>query len=148
MSEPLQPRLSIVTLGVQSLDRARRFYVDGLGWPLAPHSNERIAFVQMPGMMLALFARDALAADAGVTMQPVAVPPMTLAYLVRNEDEIQPVLHRASEVGGRIVMEPTRRDWGGVSGYFADPDGFLWEIAFNPFVTLGPDGAMAAVDAS
>lgn len=146
MNEPLQPRLSIVTLGIQSLDRARRFYVDGLGWPLAPHSSESIAFVQMPGMMLALFPRDDLATDAGVAMQPVTVPPMTLAYLVRNETEIQPILNLASEAGGRIVMEPTRREWGGISGYIADPDGFLWEIAFNPFVTLGPDGAMAAVD--
>ncbi|GAA5064939.1 VOC family protein [Roseibacterium beibuensis] len=146
MSESLQPRLSIVTLGVQSLDRARRFYVDGLRWPLAPHSNENIAFIQMPGMMLALFARGDLAADAGVTMEAVKVPPVTLAYLVRDEAEIQPILRLASAAGGRVVMGPTQREWGGISGYMADPDGFLWEIAFNPFVTLGPDGAMAAVD--
>ena len=131
-----------MTLGVRDLARSLAFYRDGLGWPPSSSSNENIAFFTLPGSGIALFEREALATDAGVPMPPTPAPPVTLAYLVRGRDEVEPLLEHVRALGVGHVGEPIERHWGGFSGYFADPDGFLWEVAHNPFVALAEDGTV------
>lgn len=137
----MEQRLSVVTLGVAELARARRFYEDGLGWPCANHEAE-VAFYQLGGTVLALYGWDALAEDAAVPAAGSGFRGVTLAYNVRSREEVASVLAEAETAGGRIVKPAADVFWGGHSGYFADPDGHLWEVAHNPFWTLAEDGSI------
>lgn len=128
----MEPRISIITLGVSDLARSVRFYGDGLGLPLREGSGDVIAFFQTRGTWLALFPRDVLAADATVPSDGSGFPGFTLAHNVRSREEVDAVLREAEAVGARIVKPAADTEWGGYSGYFADPDGFLWEVAWNP----------------
>lgn len=127
----MEPRLTIVTLGVSDLERSVRFYRDGLGLPLRKWPS-KIAFFQTGSTWLALYPRDALAADATVPAAGSGFRGFTIAHNVRTREAVDALLAEAQRAGGRIVKPAHDADWGGYSGYFADPDGFLWEVAWNP----------------
>ena len=135
----MQQRLSVVTLGVRDLDRSRRFYEEGLGWRRANRGDE-IVFFQLNGIVLALFPWDHLAKDAQVPTEGQGFRGVTLAYCTETRDEVPAVLARAEQAGGRIVKHAQDVFWGGHSGYFADPDGHLWEVAWNPEWSLDERG--------
>jgi len=127
----MEPRISIVTLGVSDLAGSTQFYRDGLGLPLRPGS-EGIAFFETGGTWLALYPREALAADATVPADGAGFAGFTLAHNVRSREEVDALLAQAETAGATIIKPAQDADWGGYSGYFADPDGFLWEVAWNP----------------
>jgi uncharacterized protein len=134
----IEPRLSVVTLGVDDLARSVRFY-EALGWQRA-NSGDDIAFFQLNGVVLSLFPRAHLAADATVADDGAGFRGVTLAYCTRNRDEVDAVMAQAEDAGARIVKPAQDVFWGGYSGYFADPDGHLWEIAWNPAWRLDKEG--------
>lgn len=127
----MEPRLSLVTLGVSDLARATRFYEEVLRLPRIPTPPE-VVFFELGRTWLALFPRESLAADAGVPAEGSGFAGFALAHNVRSEAEVEALLAEVAAAGGRIVKPATRAEWGGTSGYFADPDGFLWEVAWNP----------------
>jgi catechol 2,3-dioxygenase-like lactoylglutathione lyase family enzyme len=137
----MEQRLSLVTLGVVDLARARRFYEDGLGW-VRGNKDDGVAFYQMPGGIFALWSRPALAEDAGVGDSGATFSGMALAYNARSREEVDAVLAEAGAAGAEIVKPAHETFWGGYSGYFADPDGHLWEVAHNPFWVIAEDGAI------
>jgi len=127
----VEPRLSFVTLGVRDLARATRFYTETLG--LAPRQSlPEVTFYELGRTWLALFPRDLLANDAGVPDDGQGFSGFALAHNVRSTTEVDELLATASGNGGRVVKNGRKTDWGGYAGYFADPDGFLWEVAWNP----------------
>lgn len=126
----MKPHVSVITLGVRDLGRARRFYEKGLGWPIQQQDDNWACFSLGNGSSaLALYPRNALAEDAGVAANGSGFRGVTLAYVVRSEERVDAVLAEAERAGGTIVNPPRRTSWGGYSGYFADPDGYLWEVA-------------------
>lgn len=136
----MEPRLSIVTLGVKDMTVSREFYEKGLGWPVSPSSNENVTFLRTHGAIISLFGREELAKDANVTSQGSGFRDFTLAHNVRSKEEVAQVLEHAENAGGRIVKHAQDVFWGGHSGYFEDPDGFLWEVAWNPFFPMNDKG--------
>jgi catechol 2,3-dioxygenase-like lactoylglutathione lyase family enzyme len=134
-------RVSLITLGVADLSRSTDFY-QALGWPLSSASVfGTVSFFRTGGAVLALWGRDDLAADAGV--EPVATtgfPAVALAINLETPEDVDAALHQAVAAGGTLVRPAHTADWGGYSGYFADPDGHLWEVAHNPFWPIGLDG--------
>jgi uncharacterized protein len=129
----MQPRITIITLGVSDLDTAIKFYRDGLGWPLSGASAGDFAiFKLVTGIALALYPRPLLAKDACLEDHG-GFGGITLAQNVESEGEVEKVLSDAVRAGGRIIKPPSHTGWGGYSGYFADPDGHPWEIAYVPF---------------
>jgi catechol 2,3-dioxygenase-like lactoylglutathione lyase family enzyme len=128
----VDPRISIITLGVSDLARSVRFYRDGLGLPLGDQGSDAIAFFETAGTWLALFPHAALAADATVPSDGAGFPGFTLAHNVRTREQVDALMNEAEAAGARIVKPAQDTSWGGYSGYFAGPDGFLWEIAWNP----------------
>jgi uncharacterized protein len=138
----MEQRITLVTLGVTDLDAARRFYLDGLGWEALQDAGEAV-FLQMgPGLVLALYGRADLARDAGTATGPVPPPPLALAHNVASEDEVHRVVAQMAEAGGEVVARPSRAAWGGVTAYVADPDGFRWEVAYNPGLVVAADGTV------
>lgn len=134
----MQPRITLVTLGVADLDRAVAFYRDGLGWPTqgivgTEFDNGAVAFFELDqGLKLALWPRRSLAADAGLPVQPPSATEFSLAHNVGSEAEVDALMAQAQRAGARIVKPAQKTFWGGHAGYFQDPDGHLWEVAFNP----------------
>ena len=128
----MEARISIITLGVSDLERSRRFYRDGLGLPMHDWPSDRIAFFKTSATWLALFPRDALAADATVSPRGQGFRGFTLAHNVRTREEVDRILAHAETAGAKVVKPAADTSWGGYSGYFSDPDGFLWEVAWNP----------------
>ncbi len=136
----MEQRLSIVTLGVQDLARSRAFY-DRLGWKVANEDGaDAIVCYDLNGIGLALYPWEALAEDAQVPAGGTGFRGITLAYNVRSKQEVARVLAAAVDAGGAISKEAQDTSWGGHSGYFADPDGQLWEVAWNPHSELGKKG--------
>jgi uncharacterized protein len=136
----MEPRLSIVTLGVADVGRARFFY-EQLGFSASRASTPDVAFLDAGGTVLALFGLASLAEDAGVGPVPQsAFSGVALAHNVRSEAEVDAVLAEAVACGGILYRPGERAHWGGYRGYFADPDGHLWEIAYNPFFPLDAEG--------
>src|SRR5271170_4302956 len=134
----MEPRISLITLGVADLRRSREFY-ERLGWKRAMKSADGIIFFQAGGIALALYPRGRLAADATVSADGHGFPGITLAFNTRRREEVDTVLAEA-EAAGAIVLKPARAaSWGGYSGYFADPDGFPWEVAWNPSFQISAD---------
>ena len=135
--------LTIVTLGVTDLDRSARFYAD-LGWERRGNLADGITWFKTSGSWLGLFEYDALAEDAGLPATAHAdLPPyrgMTLAVNVNSPEEVDAAFAHVESVGGRIVKHPVTAPWGGYTGYFADPDGHLWEIAHAPVFAVDEDG--------
>ena len=132
----MEPRISIITLGVTDLPRAVEFYRDGLGLPLFEDNTESIAFFQNKGAWLALYPRESLAADVGIPLDEnvggSGFSGVTLAHNVRTREEVDTLLDVAVTAGAVLVKPAQDTFWGGYSGYFADPEGYLWEIAWNP----------------
>ena len=137
----MEQRLSMVTLGVADLARSRRFYEEGLGWQRA-NDHAEVAFYQAGGMVVGLFGRDALAEDAQVPGAGSGFRGIALAYNTRDRTEVDAVMAEAEAAGGRIVKAAQDAFWGGYSGYFADPDDHLWEVAWNPHWVLADDGSV------
>ena len=138
-------RLSLVTLGVADLARAREFY-QRLGWQASARGNASIVFFQLNGFVLALYGRAALAEDAALADAAPSFGGITLAYNVRQRDEVDSVLAEAQAAGGRLLKPAQEAFWGGYSGYFADPDGHPWEVAWNPGFPIAPDGTLLLPD--
>lgn len=136
----MQPRLTLVTLGVSDLKRARTFYENVFGWKALPMSNDNVTFFQLNGILLSLFGESALAEDAGVNPAGNGFRKFSLAHNVRSEKEVDDLVNRLRTRGAAVVKEPQKVFWGGYSSYVADPDGNLWEIAFNPFLELDDKG--------
>ena len=132
----MEPRISIITLGVQDLDHSVRFYRDGLGLPLQEGYEGQIAFFELIGTRLALYPRESLAADANQSPSGDGFQGFTMAHNLRSREEVDQLISIASSAGAQVVKEPQDADWGGYSGYFKDPDGFLWEIAWNPYFNI------------
>lgn len=134
----MKPRISFITLGVDDLPRAVAFYRDGLGLPTPGIIGEEfehgaVAFFDMqPGLKLALFPRQNLARDAGVPLEPPSRTEFALAHNVAAREEVDAVIQQAKDAGAAIIKAPQETFWGGYAGYFADPDGHLWEVAWNP----------------
>jgi catechol 2,3-dioxygenase-like lactoylglutathione lyase family enzyme len=153
----MEQRLSLVTLGVADLERARRFYEDGLGWR---HSGDGqgVYFFQSPGTVVALWGRADLAADAGMASAGAEAASddipggaarfsgrfsgMALAHNVASPAAVDAVLAEAKAAGAKILKPAAETFWGGYSGYFADPDGHVWEVAHNPFWSFDADGGI------
>ncbi|AFY57646.1 lactoylglutathione lyase-like lyase [Rivularia sp. PCC 7116] len=129
----MRQQLNIVTLGVEDLQRSLKFYKDGLGWKLSSASNENIAFFQMGGVVLSLYPQDKLAEDVKIKSDGDGFSGITLAYNAKDEAEVDKVLQQVEALGAKIVKKAEKVFWGGYSGYFADFDGNLWEVAWNPF---------------
>lgn len=135
-------RINIVTLGVQDLERSSAFYA-ALGWRRSAASNEEIVWFATAGSVLGLFPFEQLAQDAALAPERASgFGGITLAINVPTEEEVQPALDAAAEAGGSILKPATRADWGGLSGYVADPDGYPWEVAWNPFLPLDDAGLL------
>lgn len=128
----MAPRISLITLGVTDLARGRGFY-EGLGFPVRPESTGDVVFFGLNGLWLALYPRQALAEDIGCARLGEGFGAITLAHNVRSKEEVVALLDLAAGLGGKIVKPAQDTSWGGFSGYFADPDAHLWEIAWNPF---------------
>jgi uncharacterized protein len=127
----MEPRLSFVTLGVIDLQRATRFYEEGLGLERL-HSPPTVSFFELGKTWLALYPRKLLAADAGIPAEGSGFPGFALAHNVRSRVEVDRLLQQVVAVGGQIVRPAHPAEWGGYAGYFSDLDGFLWEVAWNP----------------
>lgn len=135
-------RMTLVTLGVADLPRAQAFY-SGWGWIPHPGAPEGLALFQMNGTALALFALDALAADQDRPVSALGTGAATFAQNGADEDEARAIYDAAIAAGATPLRPPRRADWGGLSGYVADPDGHVWEIAHNPFWPLDASGNLA-----
>jgi len=143
----MQPRVNIITLGTPDLAAARRFYVEGLGWEPTMEVPGEIFFLRVGhGLLLALWRAEALERDidASAGAPPSTGPaPMTLAHNVASDDEVAEVLASAEAAGGTVLKRAQLGEVGFVHGYFADPDGFRWEVAHNPGLAFHPDGTVS-----
>ncbi len=138
----MEPRISIVTVGVVDLDRATAFY-EAMGLVAGMKVPGDVVFFPMGGLLLALWPRDKLAADAGVSAEGSGFRGTALAYNTRSEDEVAQVIDMAKSAGGRVVKPAQRAFWGGWYGYFEDTEGNLWEVAHNPDFPLDAEGRIS-----
>jgi predicted lactoylglutathione lyase len=136
----MEQRLSLVTLGVSDLRRARAFY-EALGWETDSAPDDDVVFFQAGSMVLALWDREQLAEDSGVA-DGRGWGGVTLAHNVATPEEVDTVIEQARDAGATVVRQPETTFWGGYSGVFVDPDGHPWEVAHNPFWTITEDGAV------
>jgi len=138
----LPARVSIATLGVSDLARSTKFY-QALGWKLTADSSSQISFFCTAGGVLALYPFDLLAKDATLpALRSSGFGGVTLAINVERPEDVQPGLDSAKAAGAKILKPATKAEWGGVSGYFADPDGYPWEVAWAPRSKFKPDGSL------
>jgi len=139
----MEPRISIITLGVADLPRSIRFYRDGLGFPTTVKEGDGIAFFVTSGTRLALYPLDKLVEDIASDVRHAAgFSGITLAHNVRRKEEVAEVLALAAKAGGKIVKPAQDVFWGGHSGYFTDPDGYHWEVAWAPGQTFDAAGSI------
>ena len=137
----MEPRVSLITLGVADLARSRAFY-EKLGFKASSVGGDAIVFFQMGALALSIFPRARLADDANVPAEGGGFRGITLAHNVREKDDVAVVLEEAVRAGATLIKASEAAHWGGQSGYFADPDGHLWEVAWNPHFPLSADGAL------
>lgn len=133
----MKSRISMITLGVRNLEKSIRFYEQGLGFPRMDSPPE-VAFFPLNGSWLGLYGREALADDAGISAEGSGFSGFALAHNVDSEPTVDNVMEQAKSAGAKIVKPAQKVFWGGYSGYFADPDGYLWEVAHNPLFWVGP----------
>ncbi len=136
----MQPAVSLITLGVTDFNRSLQFYRDGLGWPTAAKENDPVAFFQLNNIILGLWSREELAKDARIPDTKPGFGGMSIAHNVGSEKEVDDVLATAKHAGAKILKSAEKVFWGGYSGYFADPDEHLWEVAHNPYWKLDAHG--------
>jgi uncharacterized protein len=137
----MEQRISLVTLGVADIGQSRRFYEEGLGWRPG-YVSEEVIFFQVGGLVLALFPRVELAADARIADMGSGFGGIALAHNVRTREEVDAVLAEAAAAGATILKWGQDAPWGGYSGYFADPDSHPWEVAWNPYWSMEADGSI------
>ena len=148
----MKPRITVITLGVDDLERSLAFYRDGLGLPTAgivgrEFEHGAVAFFELQsGVMLALFDRRNLAHDAGLSPTAHSPTEFSLGHNVSNRAEVDAVMEQARNAGAQILKPAEDTFWGGYSGYFADPDGYPWEVAWNPGWTLTPERTIRLPD--
>ena len=141
----MKPRITLLTLGVDDLERSLAFYRDGLGLPTQGIVGQQfeygaVAFFELQGgLMLALWPRTSIAHDSGLPVQPPSATDFTIAHNVASKAEVDAVMDQASRAGAKIVKAAEDTFYGGYAGYFQDPDGHLWEIAWNPQLPIPPD---------
>ncbi len=135
----MEPRLTLITLGVRDVARARALY-EALGFKAGRASEDAVTFFDAGGVVLALFGRASLAEDATVEDSAPGFSGVALAHNARSEADVDKVLAEAVAAGAKLIKPAGKTFWGGYSGYFADPDGYLWEVAHNPYFKLGADG--------
>lgn len=140
----MEPRISIITLGVQNMERSYRFYHEGLGFPTRATASDSIVFFQTQGVCLALYPQDALAADIAPDFPKVRsrFSGITLAHNTRQKHQVDDILARAVEFGATLEKPAQTVSWGGYSGYFSDLDGYLWEIAWSEDWAFHADGSL------
>ena len=142
----MKPKIGLITLGVTDLNRSLKFYRDGLGFPTHDYNEDAgIVFFKLEGTWLALYPKDELVKDLGEDAEKAGLKfdqekssfgGVTLAHNVKTKEEVDAVVQQAVDAGATLVKQPQDEFWGGYSGYFADPDGHLWEVAYNPFMDL------------
>jgi len=133
----MKPKISLITLGVADLARSLAFYRDGIGFPTHNYKpGDDVVFFRLEGTWLALYPRDRLAADANLPADGAGFSGVTLAHNVASKADADAVFALAIAAGARAIKQPQDVFWGGYSGYFADPDSHLWEVAWNPFTDL------------
>ena len=138
-----EQRMSVITLGVADRAASTQFYSDVLGF--TPFMRDEITMFDMGGMVLGLWERKKLYDDIGLmgnTCPPGAIPNFALAYNARSEAEVDEIFERLVAEGVKVAVEPHKAAWGGYSGYFADPDGYAWEVVFNPYWPINEDGSL------
>lgn len=133
----MKPRINIITLGTRNLENATRFYEQGLGLPKMDFDG-KVSFFMLNGSWLSIYEWELLAQDALVGSGGSGFRGFTLAHNVEDENQVIELLEKAENAGARIIKPAQKTDWGGFSGYFADPDDHLWEVAYNPFFWPGP----------
>lgn len=141
----MEQRLSLVTLGVAELGRAKAFYEDVLGWKAAP-GPDNIVFFDLGGLVFSLYPHDDLAKDIKSTASINDIENyrgFSLAHNVRSKKDVDRIFAELRNAGAKIIKDPEDAFWGGYSGYFSDPDGHVWEVAYNPFWTIEPDGRVS-----
>jgi len=132
----MEQRITFITLGVKDLQMSIDFYENKFGWKRSEMSNNDIIFYELNGIHISLYSATELAKDATVDSTGSGFKGFTIAYNARSEEEVDSLIQSLKEKGVKIVKEPQKVFWGGYSSYIADPDGFLWEIAFNPFLKI------------
>ena len=135
----MKPKISIITLAVSDLEASVRFYRDGLGLPAPNYSDgDSICFLELEGSWLSLYPRESFAREAAVAFADASAgtPMITLAHNLGSQEAVDAAMAEAVAAGATLVKEPQAVFWGGYSGYFSDPDGYLWELAHNPFTDL------------
>ncbi len=138
----MKPRVTLITLGVDDLERSLAFYREGLGFPSkgivgSEFEHGAVAFFELqPGLQLALWPRASLAHDAGLPRTPGSATELSLGHNVASPDEVDRAMDQAARAGATIVKPAAKTFWGGYAGYFQDPDGHLWEVAWNPAIQV------------
>jgi catechol 2,3-dioxygenase-like lactoylglutathione lyase family enzyme len=136
----MDQHLHIITLGVRDLEHSRKFYTETLGWEPTSNSSDDVVFFQTGGVVLGLYPREKLAEDALTDAEGSGFAGITLAYNARSEAEVDQFIHDLKAKGVQIAKQPQKVFWGGYSSYFVDPDGFHWEVAYNPFFPFDESG--------
>ncbi len=136
----MHQHLHLITLGVTNLERSKKFYAEILGWKPSSSSSDDVSFFQAGGVVLALFPREELAKDALISSDGHGFAGFSLAYNAQSEAEVDEIIHDLKARGVNILKEPQKVFWGGYSSYFTDPDGYCWEVAYNPFFPFDENG--------
>lgn len=132
----MRQKMNLITLGVDNFERALKFYEQGLGWKKSTKSMDGLALFPLGGITLALHPRSELADDTTLKYQPSEFSGLTISYNAKSEKEVDDVLRKVEKLGAKIIKPAQKVYWGGYSGYFKDLDGYLFEVAFNPFWEL------------
>lgn len=140
----MEPRISIVTLGVKEMQRSCDFYEKGLGFPTSGKADDPIVFFKLTGLVFAIYPRDKLAEDINPKLPPTGkgFSGFTLAHNARDKEHVDTILKQAEAAGGKIVKPAQTVFWGGYSGYFSDPDGYFWEVAWSKDFKFNEDGSL------
>jgi len=136
----MNQHLHLVTLGVRDFETSRKFYTEILGWKPSSSSGEDVTFFQAGGIVLSIYPREKLAEDATVSPDSSGFSGVTLAYNASSESEVDEIISDLKAKSVKILKEPQKAFWGGYSSYFADPDGYCWEVAYNPFFPFDENG--------
>ena len=136
----MNQQLHLITLGVRDFERSYQFYTEILGWKPSSASQDDVAFFQTIGVVLAIYPREKLAEDALISSEGSGFSGITLAYNAQSESEVDEIISNLKSKGVQIIKEPQKAFWGGYSSYFADPDDYRWEVAYNPFFPFDESG--------
>ncbi len=136
----MNQHLHLITLGVRDFEKSKKFYTETLGWKPSSASQDDVAFFQAGGVVLAIYPREKLAEDALTSPEGQGFSGIALAYNARSESEVDEIISDLKAKGAKIVKEPQKAFWGGYSSYFADPDDYHWEVAYNPFFPFDESG--------